>query len=61
MQQHGQFASRRNDGPFLSILATTLCQFQTPASQIAISSKRAEYMVRFLKQIKGVGTLMALT
>src|SRR5271169_2242424 len=48
MQQHGQLASRRNDGPFLSVLATALCQLQTPASQIAISSKPAEYVVRSL-------------
>src|ERR1035441_8376232 len=40
MQQHCQFASRRNDGPFLSILATTLGQLQTPSSEIAISSKQ---------------------
>src|SRR5271166_5458732 len=50
MQQHCQLASRRNDGPFLSILATTLGQLQTPASQIAISSKRAKYVVRSLHQ-----------
>ena len=50
MQQDRQFASRRNDGSFLSVLATTLGQLQTPSSQIAISPKRAEYVVRSLHQ-----------
>ncbi len=50
MQQHCQLASRRNDGPFLSCFATTLGQFQTPSSQIAISSKRTQYVVRSLHQ-----------
>ena len=50
MQQDRQFASRRDDGSFLSVLATTLGQLQTPSSQIAISSKRAEYVVRSLHQ-----------
>ena len=50
MQQHRQFASRRNDGPFLSLLAAALGQLQTPSSQIAVSSKRAEDVVRSLHQ-----------
>src|SRR5271157_2754146 len=36
VQQHCQLASRRNDGSFLSVLATPLGQLQTPASQIAV-------------------------
>ena len=50
MQQDRQFASRRNDGSFLAILATALGQLQTPTSQIAINSKRAEYVVCSLHQ-----------
>ena len=50
MQQHRQFASRRNDGPFLSRLAAAFGQPQTPSSQIAVGSKRAENMVRSLHQ-----------
>src|SRR5580700_3873436 len=45
MQQHCQLTSRRNDGAFLSRLAAALGQFQTPSSQIAVSSKRAKYVV----------------
>src|SRR5271166_586008 len=50
MQQHCQLASRGNDGPFLSRLAATLGQLQPPSSQIAISSKRTEYVVCSLHQ-----------
>src|SRR5271157_3749749 len=50
MQQNRQLTCRRNDGSFLSVLATTLGQLQTPSSQIAISSKRAQYVVRSLHQ-----------
>ena len=50
MQQHRQLASRGNDGPFLSRLAAALGQLQPPSSQITISSKRTEYVVRSLHQ-----------
>ena len=50
MQQDRQLASRGNDGPFLSRFASTLGQLQTPASQIAIRSKRTEDVVRSLHQ-----------
>src|ERR1019366_2909374 len=50
MQQDRQLASGSNDGPFLSILATPLGQFQTPSSQIAVSAEWAEYVVRPLHQ-----------
>ena len=46
MQQHGELSCGRNHRSFLSIFSATLGQLQTPAPQIAVRSKRPQYVVR---------------
>ncbi len=50
MQQHCQLSRRRNHRSFLPILSPTLSQFQPPALQIAVHSKRTQNMMRSLHQ-----------
>ena len=50
MQQHRQLARGRNDRPLLAVLATAFCQSQSPSSQVAISTKRSQDVVRRLHQ-----------
>src|SRR5579863_8297493 len=45
MQQHGELSRRRNHGSLFPVLAATLRQFQTPAPQVAVRSKRTKNMV----------------
>ena len=67
MQQNRQFPRRRYHRSLFPILAATLSQFQPPAPQIAVPSERTQNVVRSLYQqrsqiqVKGVGTLIALT
>ena len=50
MQQDSQLSCGCDHGSFLPILAATLRQFQTPAPQIAVRSKRSQNVVRSLHQ-----------
>ena len=50
MQRHRQFASGGDDGSLLSTLAATLSQPQSPSSQIAVSPKLPEDVLRPLHQ-----------
>ena len=50
MQQHRQLSCRGHDRPLLSVSSTTLRQFQAPAPQITVGTKRTQNVLRSLHQ-----------
>ena len=50
MQQHRQLSCRSHDRSLLSVSSATLRQFQSPASEVTIDTKRPQNVLRSLPQ-----------
>src|SRR6476661_4143945 len=50
MEEHCQFACRRDEGSFLSVPTTTLGQLQTPAPKVPVRTERTQDVLRPLHQ-----------
>ena len=50
MQQHRQLSRSRHDRSLLAVSPTTFGQFQAPAPQITVGTKRTQNVLRSLHQ-----------